>query len=54
MERLFVVPAAVAREGTVSTMHVYGHNKGQSSSLFEPQSNAMFNTNRQVWDDLDA
>ena len=43
-ERLFVVPAAVAQEGTMATMHLYSRNKGQSSSLFKPVANAMFNT----------
>ena len=28
----------------MATMHVYDKNKGQSSSLFKPVSNAMFNT----------
>ena len=44
VNRLYVVPAAVAQEGTMATMHVYDKNKGQSSSLFKPVSNAMFNT----------
>ena len=34
-ERLFVVPAAVAREGTMATMHIFPNNNGQSSSLFK-------------------
>ena len=43
-ERLFVVPAAVAQEGTVVTMHIYAKNSGQSSSLFKPVENDWFNT----------